>query len=180
MIWDGWLQSHRWDPAAWAPVNNDESHELWDRFYDAFAFRPSMQDMPGIDEPTPSTTYSLTYDDAARAEPVWVTHTILDALRRVTDPDASVLVMNWQHQTYRCRPHRIADGPVSDQAWPTGIHPEGDYFIWLAEDFRFGTFGHPWEPSLCVFGEELLAAVAECGDESLGRVLRRDGRAVGS
>jgi len=52
----------------------------------------------------------------------------------------------------------------------------GDYFIWLAQDFRYGTFGHPWEPSLCVFGEELLAAVAEIGDEAFGRILRRNGR----
>ncbi|MBR7837823.1 DUF2716 domain-containing protein [Actinospica durhamensis] len=69
----------------------------------------------------------------------------------------------------------MRDGEPPDVMWPTEIYPNGDYCIWLAGDFRNGTFGHPWEPSLCVFGEELLAAVAEIGDEALGQILRRNG-----
>jgi hypothetical protein len=86
-----------------------------------------------------------------------------------------VVVLDWQHQTYRCRPHKVRDEEPPDEMWPTEIYPNGDYYIWLAGDFRYGTFGHPWEPSLCVFGEELLAAVAEIGDAALGRILRRNG-----
>lgn len=170
------MPSHRWDPAAWSAVLDDEERQLWDRFDAQFRFRPSMHDLPGIKEPTPSITYSLTYHDGLRAEPVWVNRMILDALRCVTDADTSVLVLDWQHQTYRCRPHWVRDDEPADQAWPIEIYPDGDYYIWLAEDFRFGTFGHPWEPSLCVFGKELLAAVAESGEEALGQVLRRNGR----
>jgi hypothetical protein len=29
-----------------------------------------VHDLPGIDEPTPSITYDLTYEDGTRAEPV--------------------------------------------------------------------------------------------------------------
>jgi Protein of unknown function (DUF2716) len=73
------------------------------------------------------------------------------------------------------RPHRIRDEGPADSTWPIEIYPDGDSYIWLAEDLRYGTFGHPWEPSLCVFGEELVTAVAEVGDEALGRILRRNG-----
>lgn len=62
--------------------------------------------------------------------------------------------------------------------WPTETYPDGDYHIWLAEDLRYGTFGLPWEPSLCVFGNELLAAFTQIGDEALGRILRRNGSPV--
>jgi len=55
----------------------------------------------------------------------------------------------------------------------------GDYFIFLAEDLRFGTFGHPWEHSLCVFGTELLEAVEEDVHELLQRILRRNGEGAG-
>jgi hypothetical protein len=30
----------------------------------------------------------------------------------------------------------------------------------LVEDFRLGSFGHPWEALVCPFGQELLDAVA--------------------
>lgn len=173
--WDTWVASHRFDSAAWAQVRSDEARGLWDRFDAAFCFRPSLYDLPGIAEPTPSITYDLVYDDGTRAEPVWVNRTLLTALRRVTGTDESVVVLNWQHQTYRCRPHWVRDEEPIDSTWPNEIYPDGDYYIWLASDMRYGTFGHPWEPSLCVFGEELLTAVAEIGDEALGRVLRRNG-----
>jgi hypothetical protein len=144
--WDTWVASHRFESAAWARVGSEESGRLWDRFDAVFRFRPSVDDFPGIDEPTPSITYDLVYEDGTRVEPVWVERTLLAALRRVTGVDESVVVLNWQHLTYRCRPHRVRDAD------------------------------HPWEPSLCVFGGQLLAAVAEIGDEALGRILRRDGR----
>jgi Protein of unknown function (DUF2716) len=173
--WDTWVASHRYDSAAWAQVRSDEAGRLWDRFDAAFRFRPSLYEIPGIDEPTPSITYSLTYEDGTRAEPVWVNRALLAALRRVTSVDDSVVVMNWQHPTYRCRPHWIRDEDPPDQMWPTQIYPDHDYYIWMAEDLRYGTFGHPWEPSLCVFGEELLTALTEIGDEALGRTLRNNG-----
>jgi Protein of unknown function (DUF2716) len=81
--------------------------------------------------------------------------------------------LDWHHQTYRCRPYRIRDEEAPDEMWPTEIYPDHDYHVWLVEDLRYGTFGHPWEASLCVFGEELLAAVTEIGDEPLGRILRQ-------
>jgi hypothetical protein len=39
--------------------------------------------------------------------------------------------------------------------------PNGDYYIFLSEDFRTGTFGHPWEETMCIFGDRLLTALAE-------------------
>lgn len=95
--------------------------------------------------------------------------------RRITDVDDSLVVLNWQQQTHGCRLHRVRDEEPPDETWPTEIHSGYGCYIWLAEDFHNGTFGYPWEPSLCVFGEELLAAVAEIGDEPLGRILRRNG-----
>lgn len=178
-VWDTWVASQLFDSAAWAQVRGDEKRRLWDRFDAAFRFRPSMYERPGIDEPTPSITYSLKYEDGTRAEPVWVNRLMLAALRRLTSVDDSVVVLDWQHPTYRCRPHWVRDEEPPDEMWPTEIYPDGDYYIWLTEDFRNGTFGHPWEPSLCVFGEGLLAAVIEIGDEALGTVLRRNGHPPG-
>nr|WP_230688728.1 DUF2716 domain-containing protein [Micromonospora sp. WMMC415] len=59
----------------------------------------------------------------------------------------------------RCRILEPLD-PPGRPGWPLSPYPDGDYHIYLSEDFRFGSFGHPWESSLCIFGAELLDAIA--------------------
>jgi hypothetical protein len=62
-------------------------------------------------------------------------------------------VLDWNHQCYWFRPdlqvHR--GGP-----WSLSVWPDGDYYVFLTEDLSAGTFGHPWEQTLHVFGEPLL------------------------
>ncbi|MFA7767591.1 DUF2716 domain-containing protein [Streptomyces sp. NRRL S-448] len=47
--------------------------------------------------------------------------------------------------TRRCR----------DGKWPGSVYPDGDYHLYRTPELRFGTFGHPWEHTLCVFGAPL-------------------------
>eukprot|EP01133_Synstelium_polycarpum_P023417 gene23417-28073_t len=47
--------------------------------------------------------------------------------------------------------------------WRVPVYPNGDYYIFSRDDFTEGTFGHPWERTLCVFGERMV--------EGLGRTL---------
>ncbi|WP_433539254.1 DUF2716 domain-containing protein [Micromonospora sp. CA-249363] len=47
----------------------------------------------------------------------------------------------------------------------------------LTPDLNCGTFGHPWEKSLCVFGERLVEPLAHTLDAWLPRK-RVNGRAV--
>ena len=54
--------------------------------------------------------------------------------------------------------------------------PDGDYNIHLAEDFCYGTFGHPWEYTLCVMGAPLLQPVTAELDSILTRRVREGGR----
>ena len=39
------------------------------------------------------------------------------------------------------------------------VFPDGDYYAFAGPDLNEGTFGHPWEPSLCVFGHRLVASL---------------------
>ena len=47
-----------------------------------------------------------------------------------------------------------------------------------AEDFSYGTFGHPWESTLCVMGSPLLDRVAVALDTMLIRRIREGGTPV--
>ncbi|WP_328863889.1 DUF2716 domain-containing protein [Streptomyces virginiae] len=52
-------------------------------------------------------------------------------------------------------------------------YPDGDYYLHVTDDLRLGTFGHPWEQTLTVWGPRLLAAVEEELTELLGEPIRR-------
>lgn len=162
-----------------------ESDRIWDRFDAVFDFRPSMSEFPGIREPMPSVTWSL---EALAEDPRWrkrtqLTDIVLDGLVASTLAGESVYVLDWQHTCYVVRPEM----PPTDmflphalerrtrEGWPRSPFPDGDYYIFLSEDLSFGSFGHPWERSLCVFGAPLLEKVTGALDELLRDVLRRDG-----
>ena len=59
------------------------------------------------------------------------------------------------------------------ESWRIPVLPDGDYSIFLAADFRFGIFGHPWEGTWCVFGTKLLAAFETDRPRMFSSELRR-------
>jgi hypothetical protein len=95
------------------------------------------------------------------------------ALLTSARPDEQLYALDWQHIGYRFDPRRVdGRGP----RWPGGVFPDGDYALYLTSDLRFGTFGHPWEETLCVFGEPLLTAVETRLTTLLGAPVRRAGK----
>lgn len=126
-----------------------------------------------------SATWSL---DALDDDPDYV---LLDRLVAVVrrglsscaGPRGILFALDWQHPSYRFSPREVGGRGQPD--WPLGPYPDGDYFVFLSEDFRFGSFGHPWEHSLCLFGEELLELSAAEVDGVLGPPVRRAGITVG-
>jgi hypothetical protein len=155
---------------------------VWDRFYAQFDFRPSMHRFPAITEPAPSVTWNLrSLDDDPGYSRLDRLVEVVHARITTLVGDGSILCLDWQHTGYRVWPSLVGPDnidPPGGPGWPLSPCPDGDYFIYLAEDFRFGTFGHPWEPSLCVFGGGLLDLVEADLHEVLGQVMRRDGRQV--
>lgn len=37
------------------------------------------------------------------------------------------------------------------------LFPDGDYFVHMTADLWWGTFGHPWQQTLTIWGDELVA-----------------------
>ncbi|WP_043824927.1 DUF2716 domain-containing protein [Rhodococcus opacus] len=152
-------------PPAWTDLPNRDRY--WTEFEERFRFRPGMkpESWPAIAEPTPSVTFDLT--NTAGTEASWRARfdaVNAEALRCfvaefVDDP--RFVVLDWQHPGYwfDAAEHCAAE----DSEWRVPVYPNGDYYIFLREDFSAGTFGHPWEPTLCVFGERLV--------NTLGRTL---------
>ncbi|MCD0482139.1 DUF2716 domain-containing protein [Streptacidiphilus sp. ASG 303] len=169
-------------------LNDAEHSATWDRFDAAFDFRPSLIDFPGIREPVPSVTWSLDAlgDDPHSRRRDLLIDAVQDGLTACTPLGASLLILNWQHTCYALRPDlppsdmflpRVLEGR-SREGWPLSPCPDGDYYIFLSEDLSLGSFGHPWENSLCLFGAPLLNEVADAVHRLLPTVLRRNGAPV--
>lgn len=136
----------------------------WAPFDARFGFRAGVQERawPGIREPTPSLTVDLSLifmSDACYAAGVSAINALaLWAFVQLTSVDEELVVLDWQHPSYRFSPHRQV---MSDVEWPVTVFPDGDYYVFLNEAFTMGTFGHPWEQTLCVFGEDLIELLGE-------------------
>ncbi|MEV8311115.1 DUF2716 domain-containing protein [Streptomyces flavidovirens] len=167
------------DPVA--ALSEAEYRRVWDRFYKVFNFQPSMSSLkwPAIKEPVASVTWSLYAldDDPGYERLDRLVAVVEQGLSSRVGPAGRLFALDWQHTSYRFAPQEV--GGPGQPAWPLSPYPDGDYFIFLAEDFRFGSFCHPWEESLCLFGEELLDAASTEVDRVLGPPIRRSGKAVG-
>lgn len=172
---------------AWEELSRADDEPAWYWVFDKLGFWPSTfaSAWPGFREPSPSTTWDLSAGSPSRSSaefrvsPLAVTEAelasvLLTALRDCVRPDEWVYALDWQHQSYRLWPHRMGER----DEWRVPPFRNGDYSVFLANDFRFGTLGHPWERTLCVYGEGLVRAVDERGSDVLTSVLRRDGHAV--
>ena len=161
---------------AWTELGRDEHDECWATFNSRYGFRAgvSPDGWPAISEPVPSVTFDMgVIVDGPRRGAAYDAINA-EALRAFVWalPDTELLVLDWQHPAYRFRPANQALTWRAD--WRVPVYPDGDYYAFLTQDFTEGTFGHPWEQTLCVIGKRL-------GD-SLGRSLetwlpikRRDG-----
>ena len=162
---------------TWTELTDAEQDLVWDRFAREFAFRPSVhaENWPEIRESSPSVTYAIP-DDRADADLEELNQDVLQAFRACTKPEERLYALDWQHICFWLRPHDVFERSAAGrEVWRIPVFPDGDYSIFLADDFRFGIFGHPWEGTWCVFGAELLAALETGPPKMFRSVLRRSG-----
>ncbi|BEP14402.1 DUF2716 domain-containing protein [Acidothermaceae bacterium B102] len=150
-------------PEAWVAVDDAGYRTAWDAFDGRFGFRASTRPdgWPAIREPIPSVTFDLSAipDGAMRGAAYDAINA--EALRCFVWalPEAeALLVLDWQHPAYRFRPR--AQAQRWDAKWLVPVFPDGDYYAFLTPDFDEGTFGHPWEKTLCVLGPRMVASLA--------------------
>ncbi|MEV7526044.1 DUF2716 domain-containing protein [Streptomyces sp. NPDC091371] len=167
------VRTHRWDPPGLpAPdrpvglIGPGAGDLLWDRLEREYGFDPDIEKFPGFAPPGACATWRLT--DPLTGE---LDRIVRPALTALTRPGGRLVWLDWQHTGYDFDPHRVG-GPGRPD-WPGEVYPNGDYYLYLHPDLRFGTFGHPWEQTLTVFGEPLLAAVEAELTGLLGEPLRR-------
>jgi hypothetical protein len=164
---------------AWTELGDDEYARCWAAFESRFGFRAgiSAESWPAISEPAPSITFDLGAIGAGARRDAAVDAINAEALRAFvwSLPDDELVVLDWHHPAYRFRP--AVQAREWHAEWTVPVFPNGDYYAFLTPDLAHGTFGHPWEETLCVLGDRLGASLARTLACWLP-VKRRDGVAV--
>lgn len=163
------MASVGWDNEAWEQIPDYERY--WSPFDERFHFRPGMdpKTWPAIDEPPGSVTLDLSPIFARDnrgfvADEAAVNDLVLDAFTKTFPSNSRLVALDWQHPAYWFWAHRQT---TLDEPWRVPPFPNGDYFILVTEDLSQGTFGHPWEQTLCVFGPDLVGALVPRLSDSL-------------
>ncbi len=153
----------------WIKLNGIEYNGIWDRFYEIFNFNPSIykRNWPSFKEPSPFITYDISnnYDDSVLDE--WY-EISLKVMKECTGEEEFIYALDWQHESYLFNPH--LDKPIG--RWTIEPFPDGDYYIFLPKDFRWGILTHPWEETICIFGKDLLDSFLKYNPKMIQTVKR--------
>lgn len=161
--------------SAWKKLSDNEDDKIWSAVYNRLGFKPSVyaKDFPGFKEPVPSITYSFAeiWGDEFEALSADLHNKAHEIFRRVTPAGEFLYALDWQHQCYRHFPDQMETS--EENAWEIPALPNGDYYIFLEKSLKFGWLGHPWEQSICIFGEPMLSELKRFRPKVFRNPIRR-------
>jgi hypothetical protein len=185
-----WLDDGRQRDAAdltengWNLLSDAASEELWASFATRFSFRRSVSrsEWPAITEPTPFVTWSVSgvrelYSmDAQQYRTIeWRSREqLLQALIGLGNLVGRMYALDLNHAGYSFDPNVIAQRGVDK--WPVPLIPIHNYSLFVDPAFSVGLFDHPWEESICVFGESLVGQLVRNPLPCFGDVIRSSAR----
>src|ERR1700733_4201629 len=147
------------------PLNKEEYDNIWDWFYKEFSFTPSVyeKDWPTIRTTRPHRKFSTDYLWQDEKNIPIHQQFIGRAIRtfvEITPPGESVYALDWQHDAfyYDLREMTVDDFIKNGKTIRTSFIPDGEYFIFMTKDLQHIWFGHPWEQSVTLIGDNLIAA----------------------
>ncbi len=148
------------DSSIWNELPYDEA---WADFEVRFGFQPDYHERtrPAIDLPPDSLVIDLRpiYGYPGPRFAAGEASINASALRCFVWllNDLSLTALDWQHPSYEYSPASHVLSLLSHM--PVPVFPNGDYYIHASEGLRWGTFGHPWQQTLTIWGHELIATL---------------------
>lgn len=165
-------------------LNKEESRQLYKRIKSELRFMPSTDSVfPPFKLQKPYVIYDIsqTYDtDFIDILP----ETVTQAFIRSTQPGEKLYAIDWFHSYFLYDPRNPDDGQsvyVEDATHPDGgyrayfpgFYPDGDYFFFIDQHFRFGYLAHPWREEVWIFGQPLIAEFEQIYPQ-LGWIKKQD------
>jgi len=168
---------------VWCILKDDEYEKVWNKVYSDFKFSPSTKKnicpftfKTSVDIYDISTSL-IWHDNAETNEKIRL------AFVECINDDDYMYALDWQHTSFRYNP-RIIDRfeypvfvkyeiPIKSESalwdgynvWFPTFYPNGDYYFFIAKNFTWGYFTHPWLKKAYVFGSCLRRGFKKFANE---------------
>ena len=149
-------------------LSDEQYRKVWDKVDDTLHFCPSVDTrITPFAIAAPYKVYDIRSSEETAPDDIeqLITQTFINC----TSPGEQLYALDWQHSAFLFDP-RI---PVTQKSVYLGEHPflpghglyahfpcyypDGDYYFFIDEQFRFGYLSHPWREEIWIFGECLIA-----------------------
>lgn len=145
---------------------------VWDKVYEILKFTPSVDKsiMP-FEIKEEYAIYSFDFYEIAENR-IDLEEVIGNIFVDIFEDDTKMYALDWQHSAFLYNPKNKEEQKSfwkeDNRYWGGGYYaffppfiPDGDYYFFIEENFRFGYLGHPWRQEIWVWGEKLIARMDE-------------------
>jgi hypothetical protein len=145
---------------VWREIGDDEP--FWERFEDEFEFHPDFYDgsTSAIRLPAGSMIVDLSpvFEDSPARHEAGCAAVQAAAVRAFVwlAEGEDLVALDWKHPSYLWAP---ADQAILGGQPAVPVYPDGDYYMHMTRDLRWGTFGHPWQRTLTIWGADLVGTL---------------------
>ncbi|MCL6604585.1 MAG: DUF2716 domain-containing protein [Paenibacillus sp.] len=159
----------------WEILSDEEADFVWQTIRERFEFNSRDNLSPFLKLPEPYQIYdihlftsylkdkSITIDDEYYNT---FNRYITDVFIKCMGSDEYIYALDWQHTSFKYNPNspeimpRVTHMEEFNVYFPD-FYPDGDYYFFIASNFSWGYFTHPWTQELWIFGEELIAEIVK-------------------
>lgn len=160
----------------WEVLSDDEDRFVWQSIREQFKFNPFNQrdgTSPFLIFPKPYQVYdmhlfvSYLKDESTTIDDEYYNtfnKHITDIFINCMGNEEYIYALDWHHTSFKFNPISLEKMPRFLQMEEFNVYfpdfyPDGDYYFFIANDFSWGYFTHPWTQELWIFGEELIAEI---------------------
>lgn len=168
----------------WEVLSNEEDNYVWNQVMERFSFNPkydSNNDMQFLKLPKPYCIYDMhLFEGYLKDTTIEITEEyynefnehIAEIFINCMGTHNNMYALDWQHQSFRYNPKSNEKLPKMIEADNYNIYfpdfyPDGDYYFFIAKDFSWGYFTHPWTQQLWVFGYQLISEIKKAPSKYL-------------
>ncbi len=157
--------------------DQNEITNIWSKIYSLFDFTPDYYNKTQSPFTFPKFIKSVNIYDISKAQQVLNPHDAdgnyrttvqIDLLKAIFSEcmgkDDFVYALDWQHGCFKYDPRinepygyymTYASRPETRAYFPF-FFPDGDYFLFVSQNFSWGYFTHPWQKKAWVFGQKMV------------------------
>ena len=154
-------------------IDDTKEYDLvWDKVYERLKFKPSCSyrgHSMNVDLPFEIGGNFAVYgiENMSENQIDLMDDIVRKVFVSVIEEDGRMYALDWQHSAFIFNPRKLNEQECcwkediryqggGYNAYFPSFYPDGDYYFFIDESFRFGYLGHPWRKEIWVFGDELI------------------------